>query len=58
MLDCIIFSLPYTSLDQIQSGPAVLSGVLNENGFKSKAFDFGTELFDLCGRDIELKTTF
>ena len=54
MIDAVIFSLPYTNLDQIQSGPAVLSGILNENRFKSKAFDFGTELFDLCGRDIEL----
>lgn len=54
MLDAVIFSLPYTNLDQIQSAPAILSGVLKDNGFKSKGFDFGTELFELCDRDVEL----
>ena len=54
MLDAVIFSLPYTNLDQIQSAPAILSGVLNHNGFKSKGFDFGTELFELCNRDVDL----
>lgn len=54
MHDFVFCSLPYSDLDHIYSAPAILKGVLIDNGHSAKTMDFGLVLFDLCSRDKTL----
>lgn len=54
MLDIVFCSLPYSSLDQIYSAPAILKGVVNEHGFSARTKDFGCDLLKLCNKDSKL----
>jgi hypothetical protein len=54
MHDFVFCSLPYSDLDHIYSAPAILKGVIIDNGYSAKTVDFGLLLFDLCSRDKAL----
>lgn len=54
MHDIVFCSLPYSDLDHIYSAPAILKGVVQENGFTAKTVDFGLTLLELCNNDTNL----
>jgi hypothetical protein len=54
MVDIVFCSIPYSSLDQIYSGPAILRGVVEHQGYTARTKDFGCTLFNLCDRNTEL----
>jgi len=43
--DCIICSLPFITMKVPLSAPAILSGVLNHNGYNSKVLDFNIDYY-------------
>ncbi len=51
MLDIVICSVPYSYLNYIYSAPAILKGVLLQNGYSAKTVDFGVTLYKLCSKD-------
>jgi radical SAM superfamily enzyme YgiQ (UPF0313 family) len=54
MYDIVFCSLPYSDLDHIYSAPAVLKGVVKENGFSAKTVEFGFNLLRLCDNDVNV----
>lgn len=53
MLDIVFCSVPYSNMDHIYSAPAILKGVVQDNGFSAKTVEFGCTLMELCGKDAE-----
>lgn len=54
MHDIIFCSLPFSNLDHIYPGPAVLKGVAIQNGYSAHTVDFGGTLFEQCNYDVDL----
>jgi hypothetical protein len=54
MLDIIFCSVPYSDLDHIYSAPAILKGVVQDNGFTAMTAEFGCTLLELCDKDVDL----
>lgn len=57
MIDILFCAIPYSNLDHIYSAPAILKGVVIENGYTAKTVEFGHELFKLCNNDVDLFTS-
>lgn len=51
MQDIVICSVPYSYLNYIYSAPAILKGVLLQNGYSARTADFGIKLYKMCDRD-------
>jgi radical SAM superfamily enzyme YgiQ (UPF0313 family) len=51
MLDIVFCNLPYSNLEHINSAPAILKGVVTQEGYSAKTIDFGCELLKLCDND-------
>lgn len=56
MLDIIFCSLPYSDLDHVYNAPAILKGVVVDQGFSARTVDFGCSLLNQCDRDINYFT--
>lgn len=54
MKDIVLCILPYSNLDHINSAPAILKGVLQDNGFSATSQDFGCLLLKLCDNNTDL----
>ncbi len=54
MHDIIFCSVPYAELEHIYSAPAILKGVVVDQGYTSKTFDFSLNLLNMCDRDVGL----
>lgn len=54
MHDIIFCSVPYSSLDQIYSAPAILKAVAISNGYTAKTMEFGPTLLAMANNDVEL----
>jgi len=48
MYDIVIATVPYSNIEVIPLGPAVLKGIAEYEGFKVKTLDLGMELFKQC----------
>lgn len=53
MLDIVFCSTPYSDMDHIYSAPAILKGVVQDNGFTAKTAEFGCILLELCNKDAD-----
>ena len=54
MLDIVFCTLPYSNLDQLNSAPAILKGVVIQHGFTAKTKEFGCDLLTLCNKNSDL----
>ena len=50
--DIVFISIPYSEISQMYSAPAILKSIVEHEGFKSKARDFGVDLYRVCERDF------
>ena len=53
MYDIIFCTLPVVAIDGIYSAPALLKGIVQSAGFKSRTFDFGIDLYKFCNKNFE-----
>jgi hypothetical protein len=53
-IDIIFCSIPYSDLDYLYSAPAILKGIVKNEGYTAKTVDFGITLLELCDRDVKL----
>ena len=52
MIDIIFCSLPYSDLDHVYSAPAILKGVVTNEGYTAKTVDFGCALLNQCNKNV------
>lgn len=56
MYDIVFCSVPPLAIDRVYSAPALLKGLVQSKGYKSKTYDFSIELYKQCNKDPKVYT--
>lgn len=55
--DIVFCAIPYSEVSQMYSAPAILKSIVEHEGFKAKAHDFGIDLYKFCEHKFEKFST-